>query len=522
MNLSESGNLGDVFIAHANSDQVAVVDLYDTANPREFSYRDFNAACDAVANGLLVAGVEPGDRIGILALNRVEFLEVLFGAMRAGCVPVMINVKLPDDTVEYIVKDADMKAVFADANQAERVPDGVRTLTFPSAAELLSGGAGHGSSDAYRDFVIHSDEQFPSFFAGGDDVAEQPYTSGSTGKPKGVLLDHHGQLWMIGKIVESRDIRADDCSVISAPLYHKNALLAVKSALSAGGRIVIFSRFDAKEYIKAIERYKLTMLTGVPTMYALILQEAALFDQTDLSSVRNCSMGSAPASDNLLDTLAVRFPDAKLNLNYGITEGGPILFAWTHPDGLPRPRTSVGFPIDGVEIKLVGGDDDSQGVLHVKSPGVMKGYHNLPDATKKALSDDGWMDTGDILRRDEAGWYFFVDRADDMFVCAGENIYPGDVESMLERHEDVMQAVVVPAPNTLKAHVPFAWIVKRDGAVADEETIKQFALKNGPVYAHPRRIFFVDALPLSGTNKIDRRALEAQAVEIAREDESAA
>ena len=201
MNLSESGNLGDVFIAHANSDQVAVVDLYDTANPREFSYRVFNAACDAVANGLLVAGVEPGDRIGILALNRVEFLEVLFGAMRAGCVPVMINVKLPDDTVEYIVKDADMKAVFADANQAERVPDGVRTLTFPSAAELAGGGAGHGSSDAYRDFVIHSDEQFPSFFAGGDDVAEQPYTSGSTGKPKGVLLDHHGQLWMIGKIV---------------------------------------------------------------------------------------------------------------------------------------------------------------------------------------------------------------------------------------------------------------------------------------------------------------------------------
>jgi long-chain acyl-CoA synthetase len=152
----------------------------------------------------------------------------------------------------------------------------------------------------------------------------------------------------------------------------------------------------------------------------------------------------------------------------------------------------------------------------------MKGYHNLADATKKALSDDGWMDTGDILRRDETGWYFFVDRADDMFVCAGENIYPGNVESMLERHEDVMQAVVVPAPNTLKAHVPFAWIVKRDGADTDEETIKQFALKNGPVYAHPRRIFFVDALPLSGTNKIDRRALEAQAVEIAREDESAA
>ena len=131
------------------------------------------------------------------------------------------------------------------------------------------------------------------------------------------------------------------------------------------------------------------------------------------------------------------------------------------------------------------------------------------------------MDTGDILRRDEIGWYFFVDRADDMFVCAGENIYPGDVEAMLERHDEIMQAVVVPAPNTLKAHVPFAWIVKREGSSLDEQAVKDFALKNGPVYAHPRRVFFVEALPLSGTNKIDRRALEAEAVEKAREDEGA-
>ena len=510
MNPSSTGNLGDVFAAHANSDAIAVVDLYDTSNPREFSYRDFSRACDAVANGLLVAGMEPGDRVGILALNRVEFLEVLFGAMRAGCVPVMINVKLPDETVSYIVGDAGMKAVFADGAQVARVPAGVRTVSFD------------GGDDAFADFKVFSDEPFPSFFPGRGDIAEQPYTSGSTGRPKGVLLDHIGQVWMIDKIVKSRDIRADDCSVISAPLYHKNALLAVKSALSAGGRIVLFSRFDAKEYVRAIERYRLTMLTGVPTMYALILQEEKLLDETDLSSVRNCSMGSAPASDSLLDNLAERFRNAKLNLNYGITEGGPILFAWSHPDGLPRPRTSVGFPIEGVDIRLVDGPDENQGVLEVRSPGVMKGYHNLPEATAKVLSADGWMNTGDILRRDEIGWYYFVDRADDMFVCAGENIYPGEVEAMLERHDDIMQACVVRAPNTLKSYVPYAWVVARDGAAIDEDGVKKYALKHGPVYAHPRRVFFVDALPLSGTNKIDRRALEAKAAEVARGEQGAA
>ena len=504
---SDSGNLGDIFAEHSTSARVAVIDLYDPKDPKEYTFQEFNAACDAAANGLLIAGIEPGDRIGILALNRVEYLEVLFGAMRAGCVPVMINIKLTDDVIEYIVNDAAMKIVFADADQLGRVPKGVRAVSF-----------GDGT-DKYTEFAMPADSPFPSFFPGPRDIAEQPYTSGSTGRPKGVLLDHAGQVWMIKKIVESRDIRDDDCSVISAPLYHKNALLAVKSALCAGGRVVLFSRFDAKEYVRAIATYKLTMLTGVPTMYALILQETELLAGTDLSSVRNCSMGSAPASGNLLDNLAATFPKARLNLNYGITEGGPILFAWKHPEGLPRPRTSVGFPIAGVEIKLVGGNDENQGVLHVKSPGVMQGYHNLDGETQSVLSEDGWLDTGDILRRDKIGWYYFVDRADDMFVCAGENIYPGEVEAMLERHAEIVQAVVVPAPNTLKAFVPYAWVVNVPGSDLNEETVKEYALEHGPAYAHPRRVFFVQALPLSGTNKIDRRMLEAKAVELAREEE---
>ena len=229
-------------------------------------------------------------------------------------------------------------------------------------------------------------------------------------------------------------------------------------------------------------------------------------------------MGSAPASDNLLDSLAERFPQAKLNLNYGITEGGPILFAWTHPDGLPRPRTSVGFPISGVDINLVGGPEENQGVLHVRSPGVMKGYHNLPEATENVLTDDGWMDTGDILRRDDIGWYYFVDRADDMFVCAGENIYPGDVETVLERHDQVMQAVVVPAPNSLKAHVPHAFVVLRPESKLTEEELKQYALQHAPAYAHPRRIFFIKELPLAGTNKIDLKSLKERAAKAAKED----
>ena len=503
----DSGNLGDVFSAYRDSDRTAVIDLYNADNPREISFRDLNASCDAVARGLQKAGLGVGDRIAIIALNRVEYLEVMFGAMRAGCVPVMINAKLPAAQVQFIVEDSGAKLVFCDADFIELCAPGTSIINFD--------GAGDGSYDAFVD-----PGPFDSFVPGPVDIAEQPYTSGSTGRPKGVLLHHKGQRWMISQLIQSRELTEIDCGVISAPLYHKNALLAVKSALGAGGRVVVMARFDVRQYISCIERYRLTMLTGVPTMYALMLQEDALLAETDTSSVRAISMGSAPASEVLLDNVQEAFPGVQIRLNYGITEGGPVLLAWKHAEGLDRPRNSVGYPLPGVEFKFVGGPNENEGILHTRNPGVMIGYHNMPAETAKCLKD-GWLDTGDILRQDDDGWFYFVGRSDDMFVTAGENIYPGDVETMLERHPDVMQAVVVPAPNILKAHVPHAFIVPKTGADLTEDAVKQHALANAPAYAHPRRVFFMDVLPLAGTNKIDRKLLKEQAADAAKADGTA-
>jgi acyl-CoA synthetase (AMP-forming)/AMP-acid ligase II len=503
----DSGNLGDVFAAFGDSEKIAVVDLYDGQNPRKISYRDLNARCDAVARGLVNAGLGQGDRIAIIALNRVEYLEVMFGAMRAGCVPVMINAKLPAEQVQFIVSDSGARIIFCDPE--------FENLCAPETTRIIFDGTGDSAYAAFLD-----PGAFDSFRPGPTDIAEQPYTSGSTGRPKGVLLHHKGQRWQIAQLVSSRDLTADDCGVISAPLYHKNALLAVKSALSAGGRVVLLARFDAAQYIRAIEKYRLTMLTGVPTMYALMLQQEELLEETDRSSVRAISMGSAPASDVLLDNVQAAFPQARINLNYGITEGGPVLLSWKHPDGLERPRNTVGYALPDVEIRFADGPDENQGVLHTRNPGVMQGYHNLPAETAKCLKD-GWLDTGDILRRDEDGWFYFIGRADDMFVTGGENIYPGDVETMLERHPDIMQAVVVPAPNMLKAHVPHAFVVPKAGCTLTEDEVKQHALANAPAYAHPRRVFFMDVLPLAGTNKIDRKLLKERAADAAQADGTA-
>jgi acyl-coenzyme A synthetase/AMP-(fatty) acid ligase len=185
-----------------------------------------------------------------------------------------------------------------------------------------------------------------------------------------------------------------------------------------------------------------------------------------------------------------------------------------HPNGLPQPESSVGARHPKAQIRLVGGDDRDadQGVLEMKTPAIMNGYHNRPDVPSP-ITPDGYYVTGDVFRRDKDGFYYFIGRIDDMFVSGGENIYPADVERMLERHPDVAQAVVVPVDDDLKGTKPVAFVIPKPGQQPAEDEIKRFALANAPAYAHPRFVWFVDDLPLASTNKVDRAALKKIAQE---------
>jgi acyl-CoA synthetase (AMP-forming)/AMP-acid ligase II len=216
-------------------------------------------------------------------------------------------------------------------------------------------------------------------------------------------------------------------------------------------------------------------------------------------------MGSAPSPPQLLKELRGPFPNAEALVVYGVTEGGPVPLG-PHPEGKPRPPGSLGAPYPGTGAKLVGGPSPDEGELVLQNPGVLLGYHNLPDETAKRLRD-GWYHTGDVCRRDADGFYYFVGRTDDMFVSGGENIFPGEVESMLLRHPAVHQAIVMPFDHELKGQVPYAFIVPRAGSRATEDDIKQFTLAHGPAYQHPRRVFFLEQFPLAGTNKVDRERL---------------
>ena len=486
------GNLGMLFSEHASTDRPAIVDLYDAAKPRALSFRELDALCDAVAQGLRRAGLALGDRIAILSLNRHEFVATLFGAMRAGVVPVPINVKLAAETVHYIVQDAGAKLIFTEARSMRLCPSGVKLVEF--------GGTG---DDAFDRFLQPGD--FSPFDPLPESVAIQPYTSGSTGRPKGVLLTHYGQNWSRRILAHTRGTASKDVILVAAPLYHKNALNAIKQGLTAGAMLPLLPSFSVERYVEALGRYRCTVISGVPTMMSMVLARKDFLAQTDTSSVRTIMMGSAPSSPQLLTQLRAAFPNAEPLVVYGITEGGPVPLG-PHPEGKARPPDSIGVPYPGTEAKLTGGAQDDEGELVVRNPGVLLAYHNLRQETAARIRD-GWYYTGDICRRDRDGFYYFVGRTDDMFVCGGENIFPIEVETLLERHSAVHQAYVMPFEHEMKGEVPYAFVVLRTGARASEDELKQFALANGPAYQHPRRVFFLEQLPLAGTNKIDQSEL---------------
>jgi long-chain acyl-CoA synthetase len=501
--MSEFTNLGDLMPRGRDLTKTAIVDLGGEQSPREFSFAQIDGMANGVARALLKRGLQRGDRVAILSLNRTEYIAVYYGIMRAGLIAVPVNFKFPRQTIHFILHDAGAKLVFCDAPRAADCPSDIPRVVFGEEFEALL------DPGPFAAIVPRPDE--PAMFL---------YTSGSTGAPKGVVLSHQSHIW----VVQTRLAPGLDRQryLIAAPLYHMNALALSKLACAAHATIVLLPQFSAPAYIEAIGRYRASFLTAVPPMIAMMLRERALLAATDVSSVEFVRMGSAPVSLGLMAALRAALPRAAVTNAYGTTEAGPVVFG-PHPRGLPQPELSVGYPHPQVLLRLVDGDnrDAERGVLEMKCPALMLGYHNrAPTQPSPAsgggrgpLTADGFYITGDVFRRDADGFFYFVGRTDDMFVSGGENIYPADVERMLERHPDIAQAAVVPIDDEIKWQKPVAFVILKAGRALSEDDVKQYALAHAPAYAHPRHVWFVDDLPLASTNKLDRAALKRIAAE---------
>lgn len=489
-------NLGDI-IANDSLDKVGLIDLRSGA--REWTFRQLDEGANAVALGLLAKGYARGVSIAILAENCVEFVLAYLGIMRAGMVAVPINYRLPADTIAYILRDSAAVAVIVDAQRLAAVPPTYVTFNIDATGE--------GSFAA-----LLRPGSFLAVQPDGEEIAEILYTSGSTGRPKGVPLSHAGQLWALARYVNAQ-AGEQDCTLVVAPMYHMNGLFFTTVALANQWLNVLMPRFDARAYLHNVARYRCTILSGIPSMFALMARERELLATLDLSSPQRITIGSAPLTEALIERVRSIFPNATITNSYGSTEAGPYVFG-PHPAGLPRPALALGHPLPDVEWRLVNGAGSDEGELQMRTPALFKGYLHLPQATAEKLSD-GWYMTGDVMRRDENGFLFFVGRADDMFSCGGENVYPGEVEKLLERHPAVVQAAVLPVPDEIKGQIPIAFVVTTPGADVTEAQLKQFTLREGPAFSHPRAIVFVDSLPVGGSHKIDKRQLLQQALAVA-------
>ncbi len=497
----ETTNLGFLFDAEQGADRLALVDCRNWDAPREYSHREINEAANACARGLLARGLRRGDAVAIFSANRAEFLIAYLGILRAGLIAVPFSYKFPDDVVAFILDDAAVKLIFCDAPRQAALKTDIPVVSFDNA----------GADDAIAEFSALLDHgPFEAVSPGDDAVAMVLYTSGSTGRPKGVPLTHKGHLWALRKRFVSGPF-AHHRVLVAAPMYHMNALCVSLFTLAAGAATIMLPEFEAKQYLQAIERFQCTWITSVPTMIAMCFAQPAAIAATDLSSVKIVRMGSAPVSPKLWAQVKATFPGASVMNGYGTTEAGPIVFG--PKAGHVVPDLSVGYANPEVDVKLIdaNGHEADQGVLWHRTPATMTGYLNLPDKTKEVLSDDGWYISGDVFRRDEDGAYFFVGRSDDMFVCGGENIYPGEVEAVLVGHPAIAQACVVPVPDDIKGEKPVAFVVADPAAGLSEAAVKQFALDRAPAYQHPRMVWFETELPLAGPGKIDRKQLQVRA-----------
>ncbi len=506
-------NLGYLGAAQARRqpDKVAIIELAGN-HVRQRSYGELQDRMDRVAALLQGLGLAPGERFAVCVGNRLEYIEIVIGAMRAGVVPVPINNRLTADIIGFIITDSGARAAFVEPAVSEAALEAVAVAELDLCISVGQSAPGWQEFEA----LMAAAPALEPVAVGGDDILMQPYTSGSTGRPKGVPLTHAGQAWNLEACASQFDpVFSGQARALTAnPLYHKNAFSGVvKPMLRLGASMVIMQSFEPRDFLRALAEWRCSYTITVPSIFALLLEHRDVIAGCDYAALKGLLVGSAPCPPRLLEAVEEAF-GAPVYQGYGLTEAGPISHG-VKLSGPRPPHSSCGTPVPGCETKLLdetGNEHPSFGELWMRSPGVTPGYHNLPEVNRERLKD-GWLRTGDLFEIDAQGFFHFKGRTDDMFQCGGESVYPIEVENLLLRHPDVTNVCVVAVPHDIKGEVPVAMVVTAAGAQTDGQALKQFCLAEGPAYSHPREIAIVEALPLTGVAKVDRKAIRRQMME---------
>jgi long-chain acyl-CoA synthetase len=454
-------------------------------------------------------GVGPGHRVAMVMPNVPHFPVVYYGALRTGATVVPLSPLMSAVEFEYIFRDCTPTVVvawsgFHEAAGKAAEACGVRLVysVGPPGGPLtgLPDLLDSASAEAGDDSIACTD---------ASDLAVIIYTSGTTGAPKGAALTHDNLLWNARIVADATDLRADDVALAALPFFHSFGQTCVLNAgLQSGVELVLQPRFDATEAVDLIERHRISLFMGVPSMHAALLAEQQSRPR-DLSSLRWLASGGSGLAAGLQEELE-RELGVPVFEGYGLSETSPI----THlcRPGLAKKGT-VGPPLWGVEQRVV--DDDGArlavgavGELQVRGHGVMSGYFGRTDATEAVITSDGWFSTGDLASIDEDGFVKIVDRKKDLIIRNGHNVYPSDLEAVLSEHPAVHLSAVIGVPDVKVGEEVAAVVMLKPGAEVTEEEIAGFVKERVSADKYPRIVRIVDDLPLGPTGKVLKREID--------------
>ena len=476
------------------------------------SWAELDAETNRVANGLKARGIGPGDFVAVVMKNGRAMAEVLLGIMKAGACSVPLNLSITDAAIAAMLKDCGAKLILATGDQAPRVDAIGDGLTPEQAENRICAGAPAGWED-YDAWKSAQSDQSRGIEIPGDAPCNVIYSSGTTGMPKGIVHTHQGRLdWAYDCGLAFR-YHADSRSICTIGLYSNIMWLNMLCTLLAGGTLIIHDRFDAAEAIAGIANERVTHTAMVPIQYQRMAEAGATADQ--LSSFECAITVGSKMHAELKKTMLALMPNALYEL-YGLTEG---IITIQPPQEAARNPESVGRPILGCDIKIVGDDDKealqgASGEIVSRARYVMPGYLNRPEATEEAQwrDDQGrsWLRTGDMGRLDEEMNLYIVDRKKDMILSGGQNIYPADIEAILLTHPEVNDAAVIGVPSRKWGETPLAVVVREAAAALEPDALLGWT--NGQLGKQQRiaDVRFVDELPRNPNGKILKRELRQQ------------
>jgi fatty-acyl-CoA synthase len=481
------------------------------------TFADLDNRVSRLAGALAKRGVRPGDRVATLMTNRLEVVETYLAANRLGAICVPINFRLVADEVAYIAKDSGSVALVVD-EQLAPVARGAREHAGNVTTCLVTSGepdaAGPGS-EAYEPVLASADPP-PVVDVAEHDPAFIMYTSGTTGRPKGAVLSHFNLLMNTMNMIAGMGFRDDDRRWLSGlPLFHIGGLNGILPYLLLGGTSVILpsGQFDANEVVDLLEREKISACYFVPTQWQAICAVPDIASR-DLSALRRISWGASVAPPSVLQAMADTFPGVPNYNAFGQTEMSSVTCVLKGEDAV-RKMGSVGTPIVNVEVAVV--DDDMKpvpqgdvGEIVYRGPTVMQGYWNNPEATDEAFRG-GWFHSGDLVREDEDGFYYVVDRKKDMIISGGENIYCAEVEAVIDGHPGVREVAVIGRSDPRWVEVPVAVVVPMDpDAPPSKSDIVEWCRARMASYKKPADVVIVDAMPRNASGKILKIQLRTQ------------